>query len=152
AYPELEATARDLFVRTCEVFSELEIRLVNLHPTMRALRGRDAVTRNAEAVAEVAARVEPLGVTVMVENMGGAFGTPDELGALVDAAANVKFHLDIGHANIRPFGQPNRLRGLLEAFGDRIAHVHVHDNKGRYDEHLPLGVGNVDFREAARLL
>jgi sugar phosphate isomerase/epimerase len=152
AYPELERTARDLYVQTCEVFAEIGILLVNLHPTMRALRGRDAVVRNAEAVAEVAGRVEPLGVTVMVENMGGAFGTPEELGPLVDAAPNVRFHLDVGHANIRPFGQPNRLPALLEAFAGRIAHVHVHDNKARYDEHLPLGVGNVDFREAARLL
>src|SRR6185312_7542525 len=120
--PELEGPARDLFVRTCEVFSELEIALVNLHPTTRALRGRDAIERNAEAVAEVASRVEPLGVTVMVENMGGAFGTPDELGPLLDAAPTVKFHLDVGHANIRPFGQPNRLTALLEAFGERVAH------------------------------
>jgi sugar phosphate isomerase/epimerase len=152
AFPELERPARDLFVRACEIFAELGVTLVNLHPTLRALRGRDAVERNAEAVAEVAARVEPLGVTVMVENMGGGFGTPEELGPLLDAAPNVRFHLDIGHANIRPYGQPGRLPALLEAFGDRIAHVHVHDNKGRYDEHLPLGVGNVDFRGAARLL
>ena len=30
--------------------------------------------------------------------------------------------------------------------------MHVHDNKGRFDEHLPLGVGNVDWPEAARAL
>jgi sugar phosphate isomerase/epimerase len=152
AYAELEVAARDLYVRTCEVFSEIGIGLVNLHPTLRGLRGRDAVERNAEAVAEVAARAAELGQVIMVENMGGGFGTPEELRPLVDAAANVRFHLDIGHANVRPYGQPNRLPALLDAFGDRIAHVHVHDNKGRYDEHLPLGVGNLDFREAARLL
>ena len=152
AYPELERTARELFVRACEAFAEIGVRLVNLHPAMRGLRGRDAVERNAEAVAEVAAAVEPLGLTVMVENMGGGFGTPEELGPLVEAAPNVRFHLDVGHANIRPYGQPNRLPLLLEAFGDRIAHVHVHDNKGRFDEHLPLGVGNVDWPEAARAL
>lgn len=152
AYPELERAARDLYVQTCEVFAELGIFLVNLHPTTRALRGRDAIERNADAVAEVAGRVAGLGTEVMVENMGGAFGTPEELGPLLAAAPNVRFHLDVGHANIRPYGQPNRLAALLEAFGDRIAHVHVHDNKGRYDEHLPLGVGTVDFRGAARLL
>jgi sugar phosphate isomerase/epimerase len=152
AYPELERAARDLYVRTCEVFAEIGIFLVNLHPANRGLRGKDAVVQNAEAVAEVAARAAELGQEIMVENMGGAFGTPDELGPLLDAAPNVRFHLDVGHANIRPYGQPNRLAGLLEAFGDRIAHVHVHDNKGRYDEHLPLGVGNLDFRDAARRL
>jgi sugar phosphate isomerase/epimerase len=152
AYPELERAARDLYVRTCEVFAEIGIDLVNLHPTGRGLRGRDAVERNAEAVAEVAGRARELGQRVMVENMGGAFGTPDELRPLLDAAPNVGFHLDVGHAHIRPYGQPGRLPALLAAFGDRIAHVHVHDNKSRYDEHLPLGVGSLDFRDAARRL
>ena len=119
---------------------------------MRGLRGRDAGERNAEAVAAVAARAAELGQRIMVENMGGGFGTPDELRPLLDAADNVDFHLDIGHANVRPYGQPNRLASLLEAFGDRIAHVHLHDNKGRYDDHLPLGVGTLDFRDSARRL
>jgi sugar phosphate isomerase/epimerase len=152
AFPELERTGRELFVRACETFAEIGVTLVNLHPAMRGLRGRNPVERNAEAVAEVAARAAELGLTVMVENMGGAFGTPEELGPLVEAAPNVRFHLDVGHANVRPYGQPPRLPLLLEAFGDRIAHVHVHDNKGRYDEHLPLGVGSVDWSAAARAL
>ncbi len=150
AYPELEQTARELFVGACEAFSEIGVTLVNLHPAMRGLRGKDAIQRNAEAVAAVATRAEALGITVMVENMGGGFGTPEELAPLVDAAPNVRFHLDVGHANIRPYGQPNRLPLLLEAFAGRIAHVHVHDNKGRYDEHLPLGVGTIDWPLAAR--
>jgi sugar phosphate isomerase/epimerase len=152
AYPELEQAARALFKHTLEVFSELEVELVNFHPTMRGLRGKDAGERNAEAVAEVAARAAELGQRIMVENMGGGFGTPEELRPLLDAADNVWFHLDIGHANVRPYGQPVRLASLLEAFGDRIAHVHLHDNKGRYDDHLPLGVGTLDFRDAARRL
>ena len=150
AYPELERTARDLYERTCEVFAELGVTLVNLHPASRGLRGKDAVARNAEAVAEVAERAAELGQTIMVENMGYSFNTPEELAPLLDAAPNVRFHLDVGHANIRPQGQPNRLPALLEAFADRIAHVHAHDNKGRYDEHLPLGVGNVDWPDAVR--
>jgi sugar phosphate isomerase/epimerase len=152
AYPELERAARDVFVRTCEVFSELEVALVNFHPASRGLRGKDAVARNADAVAEVAARARELGQTVMVENMGYAFNTPDELAPHLDTAPNVRFQLDVGHANNRPQGQAPRLPALLDAFGDRIAHVHVHDNKGRYDEHLPLGVGTVDWPDAARRL
>jgi sugar phosphate isomerase/epimerase len=152
AYPELERAARDVYKRTCEVFAELEIGLVNFHPTLRGLRGKSAIERNADAVADVAARAAELGQRIMVENMGGGFGTPEELGPLLDAAENVAFHLDIAHANVRPYGQPNRLPALLDAFAERIAHVHLHDNKGRYDDHLPVGVGSLDFREAARLL
>jgi sugar phosphate isomerase/epimerase len=62
----------------------------------------------------------------------------------------LSFHLDVGHAFIE-----NRMRGVrdyLDAFGDRLAHVHMHDNHGKQDEHLPLGKGKIDVREVIRLL
>ena len=62
----------------------------------------------------------------------------------------LSFHLDVGHAFIE-----NRMRGVrdyIDAFGDRLAHVHMHDNHGKQDEHLPLGKGKIDAREVIRLL
>jgi len=62
----------------------------------------------------------------------------------------LSFHLDVGHAFIE-----NRMRGVrdyIDAFGDRLAHVHMHDNHGKQDEHLPLGKGKIDVREVIRLL
>jgi sugar phosphate isomerase/epimerase len=44
------------------------------------------------------------------------------------------------------------VRDYLEAFSDRLAHVHMHDNHGKEDEHLPLGKGKIDFPEVIRLL
>jgi len=42
---------------------------------------------------------------------------------------------------------------LLAAYGSRLRHVHLHDNKGgRADLHLPLGTGSVDVRGAIRSL
>ena len=29
---------------------------------------------------------------------------------------------------------------------DRISHVHIHDNMGKKDEHLPLGKGTIDWK------
>ena len=41
---------------------------------------------------------------------------------------------------------------LLDAFGDRLLHVHVSDNHGGdRDEHLPLGAGNIDWPGRRRL-
>jgi sugar phosphate isomerase/epimerase len=62
----------------------------------------------------------------------------------------LRFHLDVGHAFIE-----NRMRGVrdyIAAFGDRLAHVHIHDNHGKQDEHLPLGKGKIDTRKVIRLL
>jgi sugar phosphate isomerase/epimerase len=34
----------------------------------------------------------------------------------------------------------------VKRFGPRIQHVHISDNNGRADEHLPPGRGSIDFR------
>jgi sugar phosphate isomerase/epimerase len=50
------------------------------------------------------------------------------------------FCLDVGHAHTM---------GLLQEFMDlkhRLVNLHVHDNRGDYDAHLPIGDGTVDFR------
>ncbi|MGI8706674.1 MAG: sugar phosphate isomerase/epimerase family protein, partial [Actinomycetota bacterium] len=50
-------------------------------------------------------------------------------------------------------GGSNRTPELLEAFGDRLAHVHLSDNRGGGDDlHLPLGAGAIDWRSRLREL
>jgi sugar phosphate isomerase/epimerase len=42
---------------------------------------------------------------------------------------------------------------ILEAYGTRLRHVHLHDNKGgSADLHMPLGSGTVDLHSAVRAL
>jgi len=47
---------------------------------------------------------------------------------------------DIGHANT--IGEIKDFTKLLDKF---IVNVHLHDNDGRVDEHLPIGKGSIDF-------
>jgi sugar phosphate isomerase/epimerase len=35
----------------------------------------------------------------------------------------------------------------MEGLGDRLGEVHIHDNNGVADEHLPVGAGSFPFRE-----
>jgi sugar phosphate isomerase/epimerase len=53
----------------------------------------------------------------------------------------VKMVLDVAHASLR--GETLR---FLERFRGRIGHVHISDNRGRIDEHLPLGGGLIDWK------
>jgi sugar phosphate isomerase/epimerase len=34
----------------------------------------------------------------------------------------------------------------LTTFGEQLRHLHLHDNFGRKDDHLPMGEGSIDFR------
>jgi sugar phosphate isomerase/epimerase len=143
-------------LRQCfAVFAELGAELVNVHPdSMPSVIPRDEVTaRNTEAVASLADDAAAAGVRLMVENMGRSFATADQLRPLFDAAPRAQFHLDVGHAHLgrRP-EDPNRTAELVDAFGDRLAHVHINDNLGLDDLHLPLGAGSIDWPDVARAL
>ena len=54
---------------------------------------------------------------------------------------------DVGHANLD--GQIER---FLKVFADKIMHIHAHDNFGKSDQHLGIGYGNIDWKNAANLL
>ncbi len=41
---------------------------------------------------------------------------------------------------------------LAKKFRRRIIHLHVHDNNGKVDEHLPLGVGTINFKGIAKTI
>ena len=71
---------------------------------------------------------------------------PRSLRPLLDALASpqVRFCFDTGHANAFG-GVPSVL--WIETLGDLLGEIHIHDNHGTADEHLPVGEGNVPFRE-----
>jgi sugar phosphate isomerase/epimerase len=73
------------------------------------------------------------------------------LAPLLDPFPEIGLHLDIGHANLQV--SQNTTEELLQAYGPRLRHVHLHDNKGgSADLHLPLGTGTVDVVQHVRSL
>jgi len=60
---------------------------------------------------------------------------------------SLKITLDTGHANT--VCQP---ADYIEELVDRVIHIHIHDNDGRYDQHAPLGTGIIDFNRFFKIL
>ncbi|MGC8494929.1 MAG: sugar phosphate isomerase/epimerase family protein, partial [Syntrophobacteraceae bacterium] len=60
----------------------------------------------------------------------------------------LQLHLDFGHTNIGRDGHDLFCRKL----GGLIRHVHFSDNRSRADDHMPLGVGTVDWKQAVQAL
>ena len=141
-YPELRAAARELFARSCDAFHELGADRVNVHPdtVTRTYPRAEVIAGNADAMRELAEVAAARELRLMLENLG-QFGSVEDLARVLDADDRVGFHLDVGHAHLGG----ERLPALLEAFGDRLAHVHVHDNFGSDDLHLPLGAGRISW-------
>ena len=149
-FPPLRAAARRLLVETLDDFAAIGATHVTLHPdpVTRSYPRAEAIAGNVDAVAELAEAAAARGLTLMVENMGRSFGTAGEVAPLLDAHPDVRFHLDVGHAHLAG----DTTRELLDAFGDRLAHVHASDNFGVDDLHLPLGAGSIGWRDVIERL
>ncbi|MBA3431693.1 MAG: sugar phosphate isomerase/epimerase, partial [Actinobacteria bacterium] len=132
-FRELREVARDLYGRCLDTFSAAGVELVNVHPDPRVpLHSRDQVrARNAEAIAQLAEDAGERGIRLMIENLDRGFATVEDLTPVMEATPQAGFHLDVGHANLGlGLGGINRTPALLDAFGDRLAHVHISDNRG----------------------
>jgi sugar phosphate isomerase/epimerase len=70
---------------------------------------------------------------------------PDHLLALKEAVGSprLRFCLDPGHATLFSRLPVHR---WAEAFGKDMGEMHVHDNRGERDDHLPVGEGAINFR------
>ncbi len=92
---------------------------------------------------EIAEAAENAGVDIFVENVFDE--TPDHLLRLREAvgSARLSFCFDPGHATL--FSRLP-LQSWAEAFGPLIREMHVHDNRGLRDDHLPVGEGSINFR------
>jgi sugar phosphate isomerase/epimerase len=139
--------------RCLEVFAAIGARWMNLHADRYAPMHdrRFFIERNIRTVQDLLPDTRRLGVGLMIENLPGDYNTAPQLGELLDPVPELGLHLDIGHANLRV--PQNTTEEILAAYGSRLRHVHLHDNRGGNDDlHLPLGAGNVDFQRAIRAL
>jgi sugar phosphate isomerase/epimerase len=66
-------------------------------------------------------------------------GYPEQIEYLIENVG-CKLTFDIGHANT--IGKIEDFTKLLDKF---IVNVHLHDNDGKVDEHLPIGKGSINF-------
>lgn len=138
-------------LQSLDVAAQLGARKVVLHPSMVFGMGGfvlDTVKEHAlDFIGTMVAAAQRLGVTICLENMMPRNMLGVEPGYFVEIFkefSSLKLTLDTGHANI---GDPSgsRLNKLLSRLGDRLGHIHVSDNLGRYDDHLPVGSGTVQF-------
>ena len=144
-----------------QVSSKLGIRLLNFHfysrlgMVGRTEKSKDTFLQNfidsMKQLGEYAAQNQ---VELMLENVPPEEGHPLEsitcFAEVMSALPGLKFHFDVAHAFIE-----NRMKGVkeyLDTFNDRLVHIHMHDNHGKQDEHLPLGRGKIDFRKVVKLL
>jgi sugar phosphate isomerase/epimerase len=94
------------------------------------------------------------GVTICIENTPSEMGDPSYLRTFVDQTrlTGLRFNFDTGHANLMDGPAEERIEKSFSPLADLIASVHLHDNHGEKDEHLPPYTGIIDWPAAVKLL
>src|SRR5712692_5882441 len=94
------------------------------------------------------------GLTICVENTTSEMGDPSSLRSFVDETrlSGLRFNFDIGHAHLTEFPEDERLEKSFSPLRDLVSSVHLHDNHGERDEHLPPYNGTIDWPAAIKLL
>lgn len=110
------------------------------------IRNREYRRRFVSAAADfwrpLADRVGRSDTTIVLENLWEE--GPELQGEVIRRAAHphLAASFDNGHALVfsrRP------ARDWIAELGEDLAHLHLHDNDGEYDEHLPVGEGSEDW-------
>lgn len=151
-FEEVRQAATRVLAACLEAFAAVGVRWMNVHPDAHAPMHDRAfvVAQNVKSLGTLVEAGRALGVGVMVENVPAGFNSPEQLADLLDALPELGLHLDVGHANLRV--AHNTTEPILERFGARLRHVHLHDNNGEADLHLPLGAGRIDVRRMVRAI
>jgi sugar phosphate isomerase/epimerase len=114
------------------------------------LRKRDAAFSTLE---HLILHARHSGVTVCIENTTSEMGAPSFLRSFVDdTRLPLRFNFDIGHAHLADGAQEDRIEASFTPLRDLVASVHIHDNHGEKDEHLPPYDGSIDWTAAIKTL
>jgi sugar phosphate isomerase/epimerase len=147
--------AMDELKRAIDVAEEIPFSRMIFHmggPRETAdLRKRDAAFSTLE---HLILHARHLGVTICVENTTSEMGAPSYLRSFVDETrlAGLRFNFDIGHAHLADGPEEDRVAESFAPLKDLVAGVHIHDNHGEKDEHLPPYDGTIDWLAAVKLL
>lgn len=150
-YPEIRRAYMKETIIVLDIATELGCSLVGLHIHKPKGLYQDKLKQNIASLKEIVRHASDLGMVLAVENLDERAFSVEDFTKIFEAVPDAEFLFDIGHANM---GSPQgkAVYSFLEAFGDRIAHVHAHDNLGEDDDHLPIGSGVIGWEEVTSAL
>jgi len=145
-------------IKSLEVAAELGCLKAVLHPSYIMGLGifvmdqaREYALESLEAIME---KADQLDLLICLENLfpkAHSLVEPEDFTDIFVKFPNLKMTLDTGHAHIEDT-EGKRAVKFIERFPDRIDHIHVSDNLGEADNHLPVGAGTVNFNEIVKAL
>jgi len=146
-------------IKALEVAHRLDIGFVTVHPgfVWPVMTGKKALVKTCESLKELLKVTDELDLILGVENLPPRFSLPNYFSRTEEFEAvfsqivsdRLKFVLDVAHTS---FHESDAALKFIDKFYEKLAHVHLSDNLGQRDDHLPLGAGRVDYKTPIREL
>lgn len=147
---ELREATLQLHKRALQFAHKIGATQMVLHPGFSgssAFDKAEARARAREITKELAVIAKPLGIRIAFENVGyqgQSIYTFDEYIHALDGIDDIVGYLiDTGHANINGWDVVE----LIKAVTPRLCGLHIHDNTGKNDAHLPIYKGTLPWDE-----
>ncbi len=143
---KIRRVSLERFKQVFEIASCFRPRSIVFHPSYDeryyVSSGRKWLENSIDTWMQLVPLAEGLDTRIALENVYEA--DPGCLGLLLNALppGRVGFCFDTGHFNA--FAESG-LEAWIERLGSRLIEIHLHDNRGALDEHLPVGEGTFPF-------
>jgi sugar phosphate isomerase/epimerase len=144
----LRAAAYEHHLLALRFSAEIGANQIVLHPGFLgspAFSRELAKLRAKETMHRLAEVAKSLGVQLAMENVGyrgqSIYTEEEFVSVLDDVDPIVGYLVDVGHAHINGWNIPI----LIEKVAPRLLALHIHDNDGKGDQHLPIYQGTMEW-------
>jgi sugar phosphate isomerase/epimerase len=148
--PSLRDAAISEMQRYFEYFSKLTVPYVTIHanwpPGMFSTK--EGIEFQVGTLRRLVESAKKHDISLMYEPVDTWHDSIESVSEIMQSVPNLYLHLDIGHAHL--FGR--RPEQFIETFHDKLKHIHMNDNDGRGDLHIPLGAGTIDWENVIKCL
>lgn len=144
--PEIQTLSRQRCEDSCALAESLGAENVVFHSSCFPFLRGAYISQWAERCAEFYRTLtERYSLSILIENSMDT--DPEPLNRLMELVVSERIGvcLDIGHANY----SRAPIERWFEALQGHIRYLHLSDNHGLFDDHLPLGCGSVDWKQVS---
>ena len=148
-----DGAKRQAAVREAEtaaaIAREIPARFMVVHlgtPTVKSVPNDNSRAAAARSVEEICRAAEPLGLRIALEVIPNDLSSAQALVAMLERdfdGSSVGICMDFGHAHLM-----GDLADAIELAAEHLITTHVHDNRGREDDHLVPYQGTIDWPAA----
>lgn len=163
-YGEIRAFTMKQIKRSINACGALGGDLVVVHPgrcPMPEVEGLFSMSKKwfVELISKCLDYAKKRDIKLSLENyswsLSHPYSYPTEMLVLAKRLDGLGITFDVGHAYLGKgkAGKPEqKIASEIKLVGKYLTHVHIHDNHGQRDDHLPPGKGDIDFRPIIRAL